>query len=131
MGQVYPPAIRAKAINHREVQAAAKRSKYGAVKVTVDGITFDSKKEARRYHELKLLQKAGEIHALEIQVPYLIPVTNLSTGSVTQVGRYDADFRYWQGGEVVVEDVKGVRTPVYRLKKKLVEAIYGIQIREI
>lgn len=107
----------------------AKRSKYHAVKVTVDNIVFDSKAEAARYHELKLMEKAGLIEALELQPAYVLTVRNGERD--VSVGLYRADFRYWQGGDVVVEDVKGMKTPVYQLKKKMVEAIYGIKIHEI
>ena len=126
------------------------RSKYKAVKTTVDGITFDSKKEAKRYTELKLLEKAGHITHLELQPEYQITING------AKICKYKADFRYftvraesnersynskgeWQTptktgdkeGQIV-EDVKGFKTPIYRLKKKLVEASYpGTQIKEI
>ena len=100
-------------------------NKYHARKTEVDGIVFDSKREAARYSELKLLQAAGEIRDLELQPEYELAVA----GRV--VGKYIADFRYMDGGRVVVEDAKGVRTDVYRLKKKMVEAIYGIKILEV
>jgi hypothetical protein len=123
--------------NHPAFQAR-KRSKYGAVKTTVDGYVFDSKREAARYAELRLRERAGEIQSLERQVPYPIRVTNLGTGEVHTVGTYVADFRYWPTTKTppfayVVEDVKSepTKTPVYRLKKKLVEALYGIQITEV
>lgn len=124
-----------------------KRHKYGAVPTEVDGIRFASKKEARRYQELRLLEKAGEIAALELQPRFAliaVPVSDQPTlkrgDSVCMVGRalgvkvgeYRADFRYTERGRGdIVEDVKGVRTPVYRLKKKMVEAQYGIEIREV
>lgn len=124
--------------NHPAFQAR-KRSKYGAVKTTIDGYVFDSKREAARYAELRLRERAGEIQSLERQVPYPIRVTNLETGEVHTVGTYVADFRYWPtekeraADAYVVEDVKSepTKTPVYRLKKKLVEALYGIQIIEV
>jgi hypothetical protein len=100
--------------------------KYRAVKTEVDGITFDSKREARRYEELKLLVKANEIRGLELQPEYEVKVEG------KKICVYRADFRYWdeREGRMIVEDVKGVKTPVYRLKKKLVEAIYRVQIKE-
>ena len=103
-----------------------RRSKYGAVKTVVDGITFDSKAEARRYGELKLLQAAGVIKDLEMQPRYDITINDKFCAF------YKADFRYLQDGAFVVEDVKGMKTPMYRLKKKLVEALYPhVEIMEI
>lgn len=101
------------------------RSKYGAVRTTVDGITFASKKEAARYCQLSLMQQAGYIRDLELQPRFQIVVKGKSCGE------YRADFRYVQTGDVVVEDVKGMKTPVYRLKKRLVEALYGVKITEV
>jgi hypothetical protein len=113
-----------------------RRSKYAAVPTTIDGVRFSSKKEAARYMELKMLQKAGEIHGLELQ-----PKFPLYVGKVGQrieradkpVCSYIADFRYREGptGILRIEDVKGMKTPVYRLKKKMVEAQYGITVREV
>jgi uncharacterized protein DUF1064 len=110
--------------------------KYGAKATVVDGIRFASQKEARRYGELKLLEKAGHIHDVEVQPSFDLLVWRGKLS--TKVGVYRADFRYCQcespgqcEGEFVVEDVKGVRTPVYRLKKKHVEAQYGITVVEI
>jgi hypothetical protein len=107
------------------------RSKYRAVPTEVDGVRFASKAEARRYGELSLLVKARKIRQLELQPEFPIVVNGV------KVAKYVADFRYqtipwdYEGIETVVEDVKGMKTPVYRLKKKLVEAQYGITIREI
>lgn len=101
-----------------------KRSKYRNVKTTVDGQTFDSAKEARRYTELKMLEKAGTIRGLRRQVVFDLEANG------TLVCRYVADFLYHHGESEIVEDVKGVRTDVYRLKKKLMKACYGIEILE-
>ena len=106
-----------------------KAPKYQNRKTTVDGITFDSAKEARRYSELKLLERAGQITGLEIQPSFRIVVNNCL------ICTYKADFRYTTDtphvrGLVVVEDVKGMKTPVYRLKKKLMLAIHGVEIFE-
>lgn len=102
-------------------------SKYRNKKVTVDGIRFDSIKEANRYYDLKLLERAGEITELELQVPFV-----LQEGYKTEDGRtvrsikYVADFVYVDAeGKRHIEDVKGHRTEVYKLKKKLFEKIYG------
>jgi len=102
-------------------------SKYHAVRTEVDGIVFDSKKEAARYQELKLLEFTGEIKQLELQ-----PAFELLVKTGRAVGKYKADFRYLDvhRNKWVVEDVKGMRTPVYRLKKKIVEEVYGIEIVE-
>lgn len=103
-----------------------KPSKYRAVRTQVDGITFASKAEAARYQELRLLVRAGEICDLELQPSYPLVF------NATKIGRYVGDFRYVTShGATVVEDVKGVKTPVYRLKKKLMLAIHGVQISEV
>lgn len=102
-----------------------KRSKYGAVKTIVDGIVFDSKREAARWGELNLLWRAGKIHNLcrQEKLPFYV------NGNV--IFTYIADFFYGVcSGGIVYEDCKGFRTPVYRLKKKLIEAQYAIQIKE-
>lgn len=107
------------------------RSKYGAKPTTVDGIRFASKAEARRYSELRMLERAGEIVKLELQPKF--PLMHAGKKLAT----YIADFRYVVPGyrpltdREVVEDVKGMKTPVYRLKKKMVEAQYGIEITEV
>lgn len=100
-------------------------SKYGAVKTTVGGIPFDSKAEAKRYGDLLLLERHGKIRALELQPSFPITIKGV------KVFTYRADFAYERDGQTVVEDVKGVRTPVYKLKKRCVEAEYGVQIREV
>jgi hypothetical protein len=103
----------------------APRSKYGAVKTTVNGITFDSKAESQRYTDLYKAQLAGEISGLQVQASYPLEVNGV------KLGRYVADFVYMKDGTVVTEDVKGVPTPVYRLKKKLMLALWGITIQEV
>jgi hypothetical protein len=100
-------------------------SKYHAIRVEVDGIVFASKAEARRYGELKLAELSGSVSALELQPKFPLIVNG------KKISTYIADFRYIENGRTVVEDVKGVRTPVYRLKKKMVEAQYGIEIVEV
>lgn len=125
------------------------RSKYGAIKETVDGVTFHSRKEARRYQELCVLLKAGEIRDLELQPEFRLDVQPDESDACDPVilGVYRADFRYdervvrgvklppqtgpsieW---EDVIEDVKGFKTPLYKWKKRHVEAQYGVTIREI
>ncbi len=118
-----------------------KRHKYGAKKTVVDGISFASAKEARRYGQLRLLQQAGLIRDLELQPRYDVVVNRC------RICYYKADFRYFdcEKGVQVVEDVKampetaaGVKAykataawRMYRLKKKLVEALYPIVITEV
>lgn len=104
--------------------------KYGAKRTVVDGITFASQKEARRYQELRLLEKAGEIQGLELQPRFPLEVP--TAGDDTPIGEYRADFAYRERRRgYVVEDVKGFKTPLYKWKKKHVEAQYGITIVEI
>lgn len=108
-------------------------SKYNAKKTEIDGILFDSKKEANRYIELKWLQTSGLISNLELQIPYeLIPKQKTPSGKAVRNAIYIADFRYRdRNGKTVVEDVKGVRTDAYKLKKKLMLFVYGIDIQEV
>ena len=101
------------------------RSKYGNKRTMVDNIEFASKAEANRYVELKMLQLAGEIKDLQLQVKFRIVVSNV------HICDYIADFCYTERLSEVVEDVKGVRTREYRLKAKLMKAIWGIEIREV
>lgn len=116
-----------------------RRSKYRAVPTVVDGIRFASKREAKRYMELRLLERAGEIRSLQRQLKFPLYVLPLFGDSGVLIGCYVADFVYEQfvyPGEskeckTVVEDSKGFRTPLYRWKKRHVEAQYGIQIREV
>jgi hypothetical protein len=120
----------------RHARLLTKRpSKYNAKRTVVDGITFHSKREAARYQELRLLVLAGQIRELQLQPEYPIVVTSRG-GRTEQVAVWRGDFRYrdyrdGHQGLLTIEDCKGVRTPVYRLKKKLVEAIYGITITEV
>ncbi len=96
-----------------------KPQKYRAVKTVVDGHTFDSKAEAERYGELKLLQRDGQISNLELQPSFeLEPKTIVGGRRLTSIC-YVADFRYLENGEWVFEDVKGVRTRVFDLKLRL------------
>jgi len=108
-----------------------KGSKYHAKKVTVDGIKFDSKREAARWQELKLMEKAGEISNLQRQVRFELTPTFKKPGERTErASTYTADFVYTENGETVVEDSKGFRTETYKLKRKLMIDKYGIWIRE-
>lgn len=106
------------------------RSKYHAKKTCVDGITFDSKREADRYLVLKSMEEDGTIEDLRRQVRYeLIPAFDVD-GKHYRPVYYVADFVYVEDGKEVVEDVKGMRTDVYRLKSKLFARRYGKVIKE-
>lgn len=106
------------------------RSKYHAKKTTVDGITFDSRREADRYLVLKSMEEGGGIENLRRQVRYeLVPAFDVDGRHYRPV-YYVADFVYMENGKEVVEDVKGMRTDVYRLKAKLFAYRYGMSIRE-
>lgn len=117
-----------------------RQHKYRAQPTEIDGIRFASKAEARRYAELRLLEKAGQIHALVLQPGFALAAPSPRAGELPYViGHYKADFFYCEcrrGAKcdrsmAVVEDVKGFKTPLYRWKKKHVEAQYGIEIREV
>tara|TARA_R110000782_G_scaffold240221_1_gene326673 strand:- start:23 stop:331 length:309 start_codon:yes stop_codon:yes gene_type:complete len=100
-------------------------SKYKAIKTQhPDGTWFDSKKEAKRYAELLILERAYEITNLELQPRYDMILNGVKICS------YSADFRYQDGLKLVVEDVKGYKTPVYNLKKKMMRAFHAIEIFE-
>jgi len=99
--------------------------KYNAKPAVVDGIKFPSRREAARYSELKLLERAGRIQNLRLQVRYPLTINNQSCG------HYVSDFNYVENGQEIVEDVKGFVTDVFRLKKKLMRAIHGIEVREV
>lgn len=89
-----------------------------------DGKRFASKAEMARYEELTKMLMRGEIEDLELQVVYRIDHNGV------HICKYLADFRYVQDGQVIVEDVKGVSTPVYQLKKKMMLAFHGVNIEE-
>ena len=105
-------------------------SKYHAKKATVDGITFDSRKEAGRYLTLKAMEEKGLIENLRRQVRYeLVPAFDVDGRHYRPVF-YVADFVYVEEAQTVVEDVKGMKTDVYRLKRKLFARRYGMNIKE-
>ncbi len=103
------------------------RSKYKAKKTLVDGVVFDSKKEAARYQELKLLEKAGVIKDLSLQPNFLLQDKFKYRGKIHRKIEYIADFQYYvvKDKKWVIEDVKGFKTDVYKLKKKLFLKKYG------
>ena len=131
-----------------------RQRKYGNRKTTIGGKEFDSKKEARRYQELQLIQRSGQIQNLQTQVKYvLIPAQREASFEVYKSGpnkgrrkpgkvvehecSYVADFVYTQDGETVVEDVKGYRDPSsaayakFVIKRKLMLERYGIRVKEV
>ena len=109
-------------------------SKYNSRKTTVDGFTFDSKKEAKRYLELKQMEKDGLIHNLQLQVPFvLIPSFGIIVDGKKRKRRkmeYIADFVYYINNTRIVEDVKGRKTEVYKIKKKIFEYKFKETIKE-
>jgi hypothetical protein len=133
-------------VNVRYLKRGDYMRKYRNKKVVIDGITFDSRREANRYRELKLLEKADKIQGLELQKEFvLIPAQyetyerygkkgqRLKDGErcVERACIYKADFVYYENGETVVEDTKGMRTKEYIIKRKLMLLYYGIKIREV
>ena len=113
--------IEPKAVQNRK---GGRPSKYGNVKDEADGFTFASKAERGRWMDLRLMEKAGEIKELKRQVKYPLEVNGL------HICDYVADMVYEQNGLVVVEDVKGYITREFRIKKKLMLACHGIEIKE-
>ena len=107
--------------------AGTAKSKYNAERIEVDGIRFDSKKEANRYRQLRIMERAGIIKELQLQVPFVLIPKNANGREV----KYIADFVYCQDDKQIVEDVKGFKTDVYRLKKRMMKEVYGIDIREV
>jgi len=118
-------------------------SKYKNKKVEVDGIVFDSIREANRYQELLLLEKAGAITSLQRQVKFVLIPSQYEADYVVKNGKikkgkllerecsYYADFVYTEEHKTVVEDTKGMRTTDYIIKRKLMLYVHGIRIREI
>jgi len=102
----------------------SRETKYRNKKTFSEGHEFDSKREANRYNELRLLQHAGEISDLEIQKKFEIKIND------QVVCNYISDFCYKENGVIKVEDAKGFRTPTYKLKKRLVKAVLNIDILE-
>jgi ethanolamine ammonia-lyase small subunit len=113
-----------------------KQAKYRSKKVVQDGITFDSKKEARRWVELEMMQAEGQISELRRQVPFVLaPAVKLDGEVRTKPAlRYMSDFTYVLDGVLVVEDTKSAPTrklPAYRMKKHLMATVHGIHIKEV
>ena len=108
-----------------------KRNKFNAVKTTIDGITFDSRKESVRYGQLKLYEKGGLISELKLQVSYELIPKLVINGKTERAIKYIADFVYYDTVNKceVVEDVKGMITDVFKLKYRLMKFIHGIDIK--
>lgn len=120
-------------------------NKYRNKKVTINGERFDSLKELRRYNQLLKLQDEGKISGLKRQVKYILIPAQREDETITKNGHYRkgkvierevaywADFTYYEGDKLIVEDVKSPvsRTEVYKVKRKLMLYIHGIRIREI
>ena len=102
-----------------------RRGKYNNVRTTVAGKRFDSKMELRRWQDLELLLEVGAISELQHHVRYPLEINGV------KLGYYECDAQYRMGNDIIVEDTKGMRTAVYRLKAKLMKAIHGIEIQEI
>lgn len=101
-----------------------RKNKYNNKKTIIDGIQFDSKKEANRYWQLRMLERSGAIAQLELQPRYPIIING------EKICTYVADFRYFdlKLGKEVVEDVKGIQTAIFKLKKKLMKVVRGIDV---
>lgn len=113
------------------LKGGQKSQKYSAERVEVDGITFDSKKEMRRWLDLRTLERAGAISNLQRQVRFFL--TGQYAPLVSEKGRrlsYIADFVYLDGNRQIIEDAKGFATPEYKLKKAIMRAM-GHEIREV
>ena len=100
--------------------------KYNSRQTIIDGHKFPSQKEANRYQELKLMEKAKAIENLKMQVPFPL----IKKSPYGKEIKYIADFVYWEDGKMIVEDVKGYKTDMYKLKKRLMAELYGIKIKE-
>ena len=108
------------------------RNKYGAKKTEVDGVVFDSRAEARRYQELKLLERAGEIQSLTLQPTFVLQPSFKRGKRTVRAITYSADFQYLEGDKVIAEDVKAldkrtgkyITTAVFDVKAKMLEYNY-------
>lgn len=117
--------------------------KYGNKRTKVDGITFDSMKEAKRYKELSLMERSGAIQDLQRQVKFVLIPAQREPDTIGKKGgihkgklierecAYVADFVYQENGKTVVEDTKGMKTKDYIIKRKLMLYVHGIKIKEI
>ncbi len=116
-----------------EKKSDKKANKYGAQRVTIQGIPFDSKAEAKRYLQLKAMEQAGEISNLEIQVDFPLVPDQLVDGRKERGVKYVADFRYIRDGQSIVEDVKSAptKTKEFIIKRKLVLWLHKVAVQEV
>lgn len=112
------------ALEYLQLKRPPKISKYRNKPTDIEGIQFDSRKEAKRWQDLSILQADGQIKKLQRQVTFPLIVNG------QLICKYRADFQYEENGERVTEDVKGLRTDVYKIKAKLMKACLNISIRE-
>ena len=107
-------------------------NKYNAKKTEYKGIIYDSKWEANRAYELEMLQRAGQIKDLQLQVRFILQEDYINNkGQKIRPISYIADFVYNQGDETIVEDAKGIKTDAYKIKKKLMLYFFNIRIKEV
>ncbi len=121
--------LQASTKNQESIPKITKKNKFRNIKTVIDGITFDSKKESARYLQLKTMQNGGLIKELKTHVPFELIVNGVL------ICRYTPDFTYYEKDAdslLIVEDVKSkiTKTPQYNLKKRLMKAIHGIEIKE-
>lgn len=119
-------SINKKKTNKNTKKNTKKKSKYNNIKTELDGIVFDSKGEARRYTELKVLEKVGAISELELQPKFELQPTFKKNGKTHRSITYTADFRYIDDkGKIIIEDYKGMETQIFKMKKKMFEYQYS------
>lgn len=112
---------------YRAAQKQTKKSKYGNKRVVIDGIEFDSIAEGKHYSDLKLLERAGEIADVELQRPFALTIG----GYLICTYRCDFSYTTTRDGKFHVVDVKGVKTDAFKIKRKLMKAILGIDVEEV
>ena len=106
-------------------------TKYRNTRTEFAGLTFHSKAEAKRYGELQILERIGQIRGLQRQVAYeLAPPVKYAGASRTKPAlRLVVDFSYWEGEQQILEDTKGVQTDVFKVKRHLLKAVHGLEVR--
>ena len=107
-----------------------RKNKFGNKKTEIDGIVFDPKKEAERYQVLKQFEKQGKINGLKLQQEFILIPQVVLDGKKQKPVKYKADFCYSVDGNDIVEDVKGWKTPEYKIKRKLMKFVHGVEIFE-
>ncbi|PZR95233.1 MAG: hypothetical protein DI537_05455 [Stutzerimonas stutzeri] len=111
-----------------------RKNKFNAKKTSVGDVVLDSSGEAKRYQQLILLERAGVVRDLKRQVQFPLTVNGRQIATQDKLGRkfplsYVADFTYFESGKYVIEDFKGFDTPTSRLKRAIIEAVLGVEIR--